>query len=90
MFNLCHASLRNAIERIFGIFKSWFTIFKSTPLFSFKTQVEFVLACASHHNFLCKECRSDEFPIESTNKPSSSKLLVNKDHNFEPIVQTQE
>ncbi|KAI5327085.1 hypothetical protein L3X38_026481 [Prunus dulcis] len=33
LFNLHHASLRNVIERIFGIFKSRFTIFKSAPHF---------------------------------------------------------
>ncbi|CAL9007573.1 unnamed protein product [Prunus brigantina] len=38
LFNLRHASLRNVIERIFGIFKSRFTIFKSAPPFPFKTQ----------------------------------------------------
>ncbi|CAL8136769.1 unnamed protein product [Prunus armeniaca] len=37
LFNLCHASLRTVIERIFGIFKSRFTIFKSAPPFPFKT-----------------------------------------------------
>ena len=36
LFNLRHASLRNVIERIFGIFKSRFLIFKSAPPFSFK------------------------------------------------------
>nr|KYP67401.1 hypothetical protein KK1_013729 [Cajanus cajan] len=54
LFNLRHASLRNMIERIFGIFKSRFTIFKSAPPFLFKTQVEFVLVCAALHNFLRK------------------------------------
>nr|KYP43214.1 hypothetical protein KK1_035355 [Cajanus cajan] len=39
LFNLRHASLRNVIEKIFGIFKSRFIIFKSTPPFLFKTQV---------------------------------------------------
>ncbi|CAN6569913.1 unnamed protein product [Malus baccata var. baccata] len=29
-----------------------------------KTQAELVLACARLHNFLRKECRSDEFPIK--------------------------
>lgn len=52
------------IERIFGIFKSRFTIFKVAAPFSFQTQAELVLACAGLHNFLRKECRSDEFPIE--------------------------
>jgi hypothetical protein len=33
IFNLRHASLRNVIEKIFGIFKSQFTIFKLAPSF---------------------------------------------------------
>ena len=52
------------MERIFGVFKSRFTIFKSAPPFPIKTPAELVLACAGLHNFLSKECRSDEFPIE--------------------------
>ncbi|KAK2642954.1 hypothetical protein Ddye_024717 [Dipteronia dyeriana] len=88
LFNICHASLRNVIERIFGIFKSRFTIFKSTPPFSFKTQVEIVLACVALHNFLCKECRSDEFPIEEESTSSSSPIV---EVELEELVsQTQE
>ncbi|KAH6781164.1 hypothetical protein C2S52_012401 [Perilla frutescens var. hirtella] len=64
LFNLRHASLRNVIEKIFGVFKSRFTIFKTAPPFPFRTQAELVLACAGLHNFLRKECRSDEFPVE--------------------------
>eukprot|EP00256_Glycine_max_P058170 XP_014626240.1 uncharacterized protein LOC106797056 [Glycine max] len=94
LFNLRHASLRNVIERIFGIFKSRFTIFKSAPPFLFKTQAELVLACAALHNFLRKECRSDEFPVEPTDESSSSSsssVLPNyEDNDHEPIVQTQE
>ncbi|KAH6766750.1 nuclease HARBI1-like protein [Perilla frutescens var. hirtella] len=52
LFNLRHASLRNVIERIFGVFKSRFTIFKTAPPFSFRTQAELVLVCAGLHNFL--------------------------------------
>lgn len=57
------------IERIFGIFKSRFAIFKSAPPFSYKKQAGLVLACAALHNFLRKECRSDEgeFPNEVGN-----------------------
>ncbi|RZC08983.1 hypothetical protein D0Y65_015622 [Glycine soja] len=92
LFNLRHASLRNVIERIFGIFKSRFTIFKSAPPFLFKTQAELVLACAALHNFLRKECRSNEFPVEPTDESSSSSsVLPNyEDNDHEPIVQTQE
>lgn len=42
------------IERIFGIFKSRFLIFKSAPSFSFKTQVELVLAFARCITFYVK------------------------------------
>ncbi|KAH6829482.1 nuclease HARBI1-like protein [Perilla frutescens var. hirtella] len=64
LFNLRHASLRNVIERIFGVFKSRFKIFKTAPPFLFQTEAELILACAGLHNFLWKECRSDEFPVE--------------------------
>ncbi|XP_045830980.1 uncharacterized protein LOC123922297 [Trifolium pratense] len=92
LFNLRHASLRNVIERIFDVFKSRFTIFKSAPPFPFKAQAELVLACAALHNFLRKECRSDEFPVEPTDESSSSSSVLpnHEDNNYEPIVQTQE
>ncbi|KAH6810418.1 nuclease HARBI1-like protein [Perilla frutescens var. frutescens] len=51
LFNIRHASLRNVIERIFGVFKSRFTIFKTAPPFSFQIQAELVLACAGLYNF---------------------------------------
>ncbi|KAL2954359.1 hypothetical protein AAZX31_19G216900 [Glycine max] len=46
----------------------------------------------SLHNFLRKECRSDEFPVEPTDESSSSSsVLPNyEDNDHEPIVQTQE
>ncbi|CAL9024076.1 unnamed protein product [Prunus brigantina] len=93
LFNLRHASLRNVIERIFGIFKSRFTIFKLAPPFLFKTQAELVLACAALHNFLRKECGSDEFPIEpidESSSSSSSSIPVDDEDNFEQIYQTQD
>ena len=91
LFNLRHASLRNVIERIFGIFKSRFTIFKSAPPFPFKTQVEIVLACVALHNFLRKECRSDEFPIEEESASSSSSSSPIVEEELEELVlQTQE
>ncbi|KAL5753781.1 hypothetical protein ACOSP7_022001 [Xanthoceras sorbifolium] len=89
LFNLCHASLRNLIESIFGIFKLQFTIFKTVHPFPYKTQAELVLVCAGLHNFLRKECRSDEFPVEPNNEDSSSPLSY-QDDDFEPFFETQE
>ncbi|KAK3192931.1 hypothetical protein Dsin_024241 [Dipteronia sinensis] len=87
LFNLRHASLRNVIERIFGIFKSRFTIFKSAPLFPFRTQTELVSACVGLHNFIQNECRSDEFPIEQDNEVDPEPI---NEVDPEPIFQTQE
>ena len=77
------------IERIFGIFKSGFTIFKTAPPFPYVTQAELVLACASLHNFFCKECRSDEFLVELENDSSPSYLDMEEEH-IELLSQTQQ
>ena len=87
MFNLRHASLRNVIERIFGIFKSRFTIFKTAPPFPFRTQTELVSACVGLHNFLRKECRSDEFLVEQDNEVDPEPI---NEVDPEPVFQTQE
>ena len=64
---------------------------KQTPPFSFTQQAELVLACAGLHNFLRKECRLDEFPVESDiERLSSSSLPINEGDDFEPIFETQE
>ncbi|KAL6499894.1 hypothetical protein OROGR_027804 [Orobanche gracilis] len=84
LFNLRHASLTNVIERIFGIFKSRFTVFKTAPLFPYKTQAELVLA-SGLHNFLHNECRSDEFPVGSEDEESSD-----EENNVELFFESQE
>lgn len=71
LFNHRHSSLRNVIERIFGIFKSRFLIFKYAPPFPYKTQAELVLACVVLHNYLRKECRSDVFLPEENDVEES-------------------
>ena len=52
LFNLGHASLRNAIERIFGVVKRRFPILESGSEYSLQTQVGFVPALAALHNFI--------------------------------------
>ncbi|KAH6816017.1 nuclease HARBI1-like protein [Perilla frutescens var. frutescens] len=80
LFNLRHASLRNVIERIFVVFKSQFTIFKTAPPFPFQTQPELVLACTGLHNFLQKECHSDEFPAEYEKDQDSPHLDMEEEN----------
>jgi len=52
LFNLRHSSLRNAIERIFGILKRRFKILRSPPEYAFQHQVLLVLALCGLHNFI--------------------------------------
>ena len=52
IFNLCHAILRNVIERAFGVVKACFPILKKVAPYSFATQTKIVMTCFSIHNFL--------------------------------------
>ncbi|XP_019415865.1 PREDICTED: putative nuclease HARBI1 [Lupinus angustifolius] len=54
LFNHRHSSLRNVIERTFGVLKKRFPIISSgsEPHYSFETMRDIVLACCILHNFL--------------------------------------
>ncbi|PKA54699.1 hypothetical protein AXF42_Ash000534 [Apostasia shenzhenica] len=47
-----HASLRNIVERTFGILKIWFKILKDMLSYPFDAQVKIVVACCVLHNIL--------------------------------------
>ncbi|KAL5554850.1 hypothetical protein UlMin_037086 [Ulmus minor] len=51
-FNYRHASLRNAIERTFGIWKRRFPILRSMHQFPLEKQAMIPVACAVLHNFI--------------------------------------
>ncbi|CAI0433703.1 unnamed protein product, partial [Linum tenue] len=52
LFNYYHSSLRNVIERCFGVLKARFPILKHMPPFALKKQAHIVLACCVIHNFI--------------------------------------
>lgn len=52
LFNLRHSSLRNAIERIFGILKSRFKILTQQLEFPFPVQVQLVKVLCCLHNII--------------------------------------
>jgi hypothetical protein len=52
LFNLRHASLRNVIERIFGILKRKFKILATVGEYSVNTQIHLVLALTGLFNFI--------------------------------------
>ena len=52
LFNLRHSSLRNAIERIFGVLKNRFKILTQQLEFPFPVQVKLVKALCCLHNII--------------------------------------
>jgi hypothetical protein len=61
LYNLRHASLRNAIERAFGVLKKRFPILTRTPVgYSFETQVDMVLGICVLHNLIREYCDEDD------------------------------
>ncbi|XP_059650637.1 uncharacterized protein LOC132296451 [Cornus florida] len=59
IYNHRHSSLRNIIERWFGMLKMRFPILKQMPLYKFETQIAIVLACCTLHNFIRMEAQVD-------------------------------
>jgi hypothetical protein len=51
LFNIRHASARNAVERIFGVFKREFGLFKTAPEYPMDMQTMFIPALGAIHNF---------------------------------------
>jgi hypothetical protein len=52
LFNLCHASLWNAIEHIFGVLKWWFQILIIAPEYNLEVQAQISVALCAIHNFI--------------------------------------
>src|SRR5271163_1591619 len=55
LFNLRHASLRNVIERIFGVVKRKFKVLGSMAEYSIDTQIHLVLSLIALYNFICSQ-----------------------------------
>jgi len=52
LFNLCHASARNVIERIFGVLKWRFRILLLAPEYGLDVQAQIPTALCAIHNFI--------------------------------------
>lgn len=61
LFNLRHLSLRNAIERTFGVLKKRFQILKVAPLYPIDSQIKLVLVACTLHNFLRIETGGEDW-----------------------------
>jgi DDE superfamily endonuclease len=82
LFNLRHSSLRNSIERLFGIVKNRFPILKKMSPYTFEFQCDLVQCCFLMHNFVhLNQLYEDEFyDVEVINDPN---ILDNEDEEAE-------
>jgi hypothetical protein len=51
VFNFAHSSLRNVIERSFGVVKMKWRILLNLPSFSLRKQSKIIITCMALHNF---------------------------------------
>ncbi|XP_024310351.1 protein ALP1-like [Brachypodium distachyon] len=52
LFNFAHSSLRNVIERSFGVLKQKWRILLDIPSYRVKKQTKIIIACMALHNFI--------------------------------------
>ena len=60
-FNYAHSSLRNVIERSFGVLKNkWRILHNEIPSYPMPKQSKIILACMALHNFIRDSAMADE------------------------------
>jgi hypothetical protein len=59
VFNHAHSSLRNVIERSFGVLKMKWRILRNVPSYSMEKQTMIIIACMALHNFIRDSNLSD-------------------------------
>jgi DDE superfamily endonuclease len=67
LFNLRHATLRNVIERIFGVLKRRFRILLLAPEYNMEIQGRLSAALCALHNFIRSHGPEDEAEIQEMN-----------------------
>jgi hypothetical protein len=76
-FNYAHSSLRNVIERAFGVLKMKWRILLDIPCYRPETQTQIICACFALHNF-----------IRMNGDFDSHFALVDNNINFVPVEAT--
>nr|XP_034887553.1 uncharacterized protein LOC118028128 [Populus alba] len=70
VFNHAHSSLRNVIERSFGVWKQRWKILQNMPAYPYKTQVEIVVASMALHNYIRRRSQDDAVFSEYDRNPN--------------------
>jgi len=60
VFNYAHASLRNVIERSFGVLKMKWRTLLQLPSYPIEKQSKIIVACMALHNFIRDNAINDE------------------------------
>ncbi|XP_020253243.1 putative nuclease HARBI1 isoform X1 [Asparagus officinalis] len=68
LFNYLHSSLRNVIERCFGVLKKRFPILRDMPSYSLRKQKYIALACCVIHNVIRMHDSGDPLFVEFENE----------------------
>ncbi|KAL4011963.1 hypothetical protein IC575_029030 [Cucumis melo] len=84
VFNYRHSSLRNVIERCFGVLKARFPILKQMPPYPIKTQKYIPIACCIVHNYIRLNDRQDDL----FNDFSNELMIVEDTHNLSANLQS--
>lgn len=72
LFNRRHSSLRNTVERLFGVVKRRFPILQRMSPYSFEFQCDLVQCCFLIHNFVrLNQLYEDEFYDNDVNEPNN-------------------
>ena len=59
VFDRAHSSLRNVLERSFGVWKQRWRILQNMHVYPYKTQVEIVVASMALHNYIRRRSHDD-------------------------------
>lgn len=95
LFNLRHSSLRNAIERIFGVLKGRWQVLNKRPRYSLKFQKELVYALTAVNNFIKQHGQEDivirrrDLEVTRENNYDSNNAVV-EDRESTPMAERRE
>ncbi|CAN6487044.1 unnamed protein product [Victoria cruziana] len=79
LFNHRHSSLRNIVERTFGLLKGRFLILKMQVEYPFNKQVQIVLAACVLHNFIIDHnSNAEQFNEEWRTMNDNISLMISK------------
>lgn len=85
LFNLRHSSLRNVVERVFGVLKNRFHILEKRPRYDKETQVRLVYALVALYNFIRRTNAEDTLFKDEIARMQRDTLIPQRDNMFNQV-----